>query len=76
MEWSWANILWIIFTAVCFGVGFMLAWRGQKKRIQARYVAAVEAELKKRLAEEVVRSITQGPELSAAKELQKKSDGE
>lgn len=60
MELNWTNALWIALTAFCFAVGFLLSWRKHKNRIQARYQAAVLADVDKKIFEDVVRRLTQG----------------
>tara|TARA_R110000787_G_scaffold6770_6_gene23496 strand:+ start:6361 stop:6603 length:243 start_codon:yes stop_codon:yes gene_type:complete len=54
---------WIALTAVCFALGFALSWIRTKRRVTARYQAAVEAQIKRRIQEEILRRVTGGPEL-------------
>ena len=56
---------WIALTAVCFALGFALSWVRTKRRVTARYQAAVEAQLKRKIQEEILRRVTSGPELKA-----------
>ena len=54
---------WVVLTAVFFGVGFGLSWMRMKKRVMARYQKALEDEVKRQVQAEILRRITQGPEL-------------
>lgn len=58
-----STVVLIIITAVCFGVGFGLSWMQARKRVIKRYEEAVQKELQRRVAEEVLKRVAQGPEL-------------
>ena len=54
---------WIVLTAICFAVGFGASWYRMRKRVMQRYQVVIEQELKKRIREEIVKRVTQGPEV-------------
>jgi|GEM_PF-6335400 len=52
-------IMWLILTPITFAVGFLLAWRQHKRRMQARINEVVAEELQNRMSEEVQKRVLQ-----------------
>lgn len=52
-------IMWLVLTPIAFAIGFVLAWRQHKHRMQVRINQVVAEELQSRLSGEIQKRILQ-----------------
>lgn len=63
MTFDTSTVIWVLFILLCGVSGFAYSWMRARKRILQQYEKAVEKEMSQRIQQEILRSITQGPEL-------------